>query len=48
MFLQFLFIFILGFVIGVAVCYQGVSAIIQRGIDSGKIKFEVLDKRIIK
>ena len=48
MFLQFLFIFILGVAVGVGVCYQALSAIIQRGIDSGKIKFEVLDKRIIK
>ena len=48
MFLQYLFIFILGFIIGVCSCYQIVTGVIQRGVDSGKIRFEILDKKIIK
>lgn len=43
-FLQYLFTFLIGIVIGAGLAYQVISAIVQYGIDEGQIKFEVLDK----
>jgi len=44
MFFQFLVIFIWGIAIGFGLGYHVVSAIVQYGIDKGKIKFEILRK----
>jgi hypothetical protein len=44
MFLQFAFIFVIGIVIGALAAQEIICMLIQNGINTGKIKFEVLKK----
>jgi len=41
MIFQFLFIFSLGVAVGVGLCYQVITELVQHGIDTGKIEFKV-------
>lgn len=44
MILQFLIVFSLGVAVGVGLCYQVITELVQHGIDTGKIEFKVKSK----
>ena len=41
MILQFLIVFSFGVAVGVGLCYQAITELVQHGIDTGKIEFKV-------